>query len=128
VTAVRDPVARRRTAEEAVVQVLGRRRLDARRHEGAEMTDEAALRFALEDLETRPDAVGEAEHLTPRELAVAELVGRGLSNRDIGTDLGISERTAQGHVQNILRKLGFTSRTQVAAWVADRNARGRVDA
>ena len=38
-------------------------------------------------------------------------------------DLGISERTAQGHVQNILRKLGFTSRTQVAAWVADRNAR-----
>ncbi len=128
VTAVRDPASRRRTAEEAVAQVLGKRRLDARRLEGVEMTDDAAVRFALEDLESRADPSDEAEHLTPRELAVAELVGRGLSNRDIGTDLGISERTAQGHVQNILRKLGFTSRTQVAAWVADRNARGRVDA
>jgi non-specific serine/threonine protein kinase len=127
VTAVRDPAVRRRTAEQAVVQVLGRRRLDTRRQEGAEMTDEAAVRFALEGLESRPDPSDEAEHLTPRELAVAELVGRGLSNRDIGAELGISERTAQGHVQNILRKLGFTSRTQVAAWVADRNARGRVD-
>ena len=92
------------------------------------MSDEAALRFALEDREVRVGTSDEAEHLTPRELAVAELVGGGLSNRDIGAELGISERTAQGHVQNILRKLGFTSRTQVAAWVADRNARGRVEA
>jgi non-specific serine/threonine protein kinase len=35
----------------------------------------------------------------------------------------ISHRTAQGHVEHILRKLGFSSRAQVAAWVAERQAR-----
>ena len=123
VPAVRDAAERRARAEEATVQALGRRRFDVRSREGEALPDDAALQFALEDVLVQQRAHDEAEQLTPRELGVAELVGRGLSNRDIGTDLGISERTAQGHVQNILRKLGFTSRTQVAAWVAERNAR-----
>ena len=123
VPAVRDGAERRARAEEATAQALGRRRFDVRSREGEALPDDAALQFALEDVLVQRRAPDEAEQLTPRELGVAELVGRGLSNRDIGTDLGISERTAQGHVQNILRKLGFTSRTQVAAWVAERNAR-----
>ena len=61
--------------------------------------------------------------LTPREQEVAELIGQGLSNRAIAESLVVSQRTAQGHVENILRKLGFSSRTQVAAWVAERHAR-----
>src|ERR1700736_668199 len=56
--------------------------------------------------------------LTPRELQVARLVRAGLTDRDIATRLFITRRTAEWHVKQILNKLGFSSRTQVAAWVA----------
>ncbi len=56
--------------------------------------------------------------LTTREREVAALLGEGLSNQQIADRLVISIRTAQGHVENILRKLGLSSRAQVAAWVA----------
>jgi DNA-binding CsgD family transcriptional regulator len=54
--------------------------------------------------------------LSPREAEVAALVAEGLSNRQIAERLVISERTAQNHVQHILTKLAFTSRSQIAAW------------
>jgi predicted ATPase/DNA-binding CsgD family transcriptional regulator len=56
--------------------------------------------------------------LTRREWEVARLITQGLSNREVGKALAISERTVDAHVQHILNKLGFNSRTQVAAWVA----------
>jgi DNA-binding NarL/FixJ family response regulator len=56
--------------------------------------------------------------LSAREVEVAMLVAQGLSNRQIAERLVISERTAQNHVQHILNKLGFTSRSQIAAWTA----------
>jgi DNA-binding CsgD family transcriptional regulator len=59
-----------------------------------------------------------SERLTPRELEVARLLVDGLTNRQVAVRLGISEKTAENHVDNILSKLGFASRTQVAAWVA----------
>ena len=49
---------------------------------------------------------------------MARLVARGRSNKEIAAQLVVSQRTAEGHMQRILTKLGFTSRTQVAAWVA----------
>ncbi len=49
--------------------------------------------------------------LTSREVAVLELVGRGLSNRDIAAALGIAHETVKVHVKNILRKLGVANRT-----------------
>jgi sugar lactone lactonase YvrE len=49
---------------------------------------------------------------------VANLVAEGLTNREIATRLFISERTAESHVEQIRGKLGFHSRTQIAAWVA----------
>ena len=52
-----------------------------------------------------------------RRPALDQLLAEGLSNRDIAARLVISVRTAQGHVEQILRKLGFNSRTQVAAWM-----------
>jgi DNA-binding CsgD family transcriptional regulator len=58
--------------------------------------------------------------LTRRELEVAELVGRGLTNRQIAERLVLSERTAQNHVQHILTKLGLANRSQVAVWVNSR--------
>jgi DNA-binding NarL/FixJ family response regulator len=62
----------------------------------------------------------EALRLTRRELEVAELVGRGLTNREIAERLVLSERTAQNHVQHILTKLGLANRSQVAVWVNSR--------
>ena len=56
--------------------------------------------------------------LTPRELQVARLIVGGRSNRQIATELVIPQRTAENHVEHILAMLGFTSRAQVAAWVA----------
>ena len=66
----------------------------------------------LADLEAaRPPAV-----LSRREREVAVLVTRGLSNRQVAAALSISPATVERHVANILNKLGFHSRTQVAAW------------
>lgn len=67
------------------------------------------------DVEAR-DAV----RLTQREDEVAKLIAAGLTNAAIGRRLGISERTAERHAENIRGKLGVGSRTQVAAWVASR--------
>jgi DNA-binding NarL/FixJ family response regulator len=60
-----------------------------------------------------------ASELTPREREVAVLVARGLTNRQIGAELVISAATAERHVINIFNKLGFHSRSQVAAWVVE---------
>ncbi|HTU75545.1 MAG TPA: helix-turn-helix transcriptional regulator, partial [Trebonia sp.] len=53
--------------------------------------------------------------LTDRERDVLRLIARGMSNRDIGTELFISPKTASVHVSNILGKLGVASRTEAAA-------------
>jgi DNA-binding CsgD family transcriptional regulator len=58
--------------------------------------------------------------LSAREAEVARLVADGLTNRQIASRLVISERTAGNHVAHILAKLGFTSRSQIAAWCAAR--------
>ena len=55
--------------------------------------------------------------LSAREREVAELVSRSLSNREIAQRLVLSERTVETHVRNILTKLGFSSRTEIVAWV-----------
>jgi DNA-binding NarL/FixJ family response regulator len=60
--------------------------------------------------------------LSSREAEVARLVATGSSNRDIAARLVISDRTAQNHVQHILTKLGFTHRSQIAAWVTAEHA------
>jgi predicted ATPase/DNA-binding CsgD family transcriptional regulator len=57
--------------------------------------------------------------LTPREREVVALIAQGRSNRAIAAELFISPATAARHVANILAKLGFTSRSQVAAWAAN---------
>jgi DNA-binding CsgD family transcriptional regulator len=59
-----------------------------------------------------------SQQLTPRELEVAQLIAEGLTNRQLAVRLGISERTAENHLDHIFTKLGFSSRAQVAAWVA----------
>lgn len=86
----------------------------------------AASRATFERLRARPDLAlldgqgrgrgGAGEHaLTAREVQVLRLVARGLTNRSIGVDLGLSERTVDRHVSNILTKLGVSSRAAATA-------------
>jgi DNA-binding NarL/FixJ family response regulator len=56
--------------------------------------------------------------LTPREREITALIAHGYSNKGIADELVISPATAARHVANILSKLGFTSRAQIAAWAA----------
>jgi DNA-binding CsgD family transcriptional regulator len=58
--------------------------------------------------------------LTQRERDVAELVAQGKANRVIARELGIGERTVEGYVASALAKLGFGSRTQLAAWAVEK--------
>jgi DNA-binding CsgD family transcriptional regulator len=53
---------------------------------------------------------------------VAALVAEGLTNREIGQRLVISERSAESHVERIRLRLGLRSRAQVAAWVVESGA------
>ena len=59
----------------------------------------------------------EANKLTRREREVAVLVAGGLGNREIADQLFLSKRTVDSHIEHIFTKLGFSSRTQLAAWV-----------
>ncbi len=72
-----------------------------------------------------PAAVAADSPLSPREIEVARLVARGLTNKQIGEALFVSERTAENHVQHILVKLGFSNRSQIAAWLATDAPAGR---
>jgi DNA-binding NarL/FixJ family response regulator len=80
--------------------------------------DPAAARILARGMRTR-SAAPEVEPLTERELEVLALVGRGRSNKEIATDLGITERTARTHVSNILGKLSLASRTQAALYAVE---------
>ena len=73
----------------------------------------------IEQLRARLPAVAAADSpLSPREVEVARLVARGLTNKQIGQTLYVSERTAENHVQHILTKLVFSNRSQIAAWAS----------
>jgi predicted ATPase/DNA-binding SARP family transcriptional activator/DNA-binding CsgD family transcriptional regulator/Tfp pilus assembly protein PilF len=96
--------------------------------EGQQMTLEEAVEYALS--EEAPDSspstvppIPSTEEttvsLTPREREVDTLVVRGLTNRQVATELSISERTAANHVAKILMKLGLSSRTQIGALVVE---------
>ncbi|MCC3312352.1 protein kinase domain-containing protein [Nocardia africana] len=99
-------------------EALGERAFETALGEGAAMTFDSAVAFALrEQSEVRTPRRGVGT-LTKREIQVAELVAQGLSNKAIAARLVISQRTAEGHVEHILAKLGFTSRLQIATWVA----------
>ena len=104
-------------------KLLGKQRFRELFRRGSQLGLDDAVRFALEAELDDGSAVPrprEPSPLTKRELEVADLVADGLSNPEIAARLVISVRTAQGHVENILRKLGFNSRSLIAAWVTER--------
>ncbi|MGD8322051.1 MAG: LuxR C-terminal-related transcriptional regulator, partial [Gemmatimonadota bacterium] len=66
----------------------------------------------------RPDPEGVAG-LTSRELQIAQLVARRMSNKAVGKELGISDRTVSTHLSNIFKKLGLASRTELGDFIRD---------
>ncbi|MGP2495800.1 response regulator [Schaalia turicensis] len=96
---------------------------------GAEITDVikavAAGRILLDErtiTRRRADHDDPTADLTPSERKVLELIGDGLSNREIGEKLGVAEKTVKNHITSLLSKMGLQRRTQVAAWVAGQRA------
>jgi DNA-binding CsgD family transcriptional regulator/tetratricopeptide (TPR) repeat protein len=97
---------------------------------GQAMTLDEAVSYALEEEEkTDPllspvpeeSSAGQAPvALTRREEEVAAKVAQGLSNRQVAKELFLSEHTVKRHISKILRKLGLTSRAEVAAWATER--------
>ena len=107
-------------ADKAAMGALGASRFNTEREVGKRLSREAALRLALG--ESDQGNVAASDHpatgpLATREAEVAKLVAEGLTNKQIGTRLFISERTVATHVRNIMNKLGFDSRAQIASWM-----------
>ncbi|MFE2998040.1 protein kinase [Nocardia sp. NPDC059246] len=121
----RQMLAYHQECEQRARDVLGTRGYAAARQEGSAMGFDTALDFALGEQHEAvvPAGPGPAS-LTKREREVVDLIAEGLTNKAIATRLGISQRTAQGHVEHILTKLGFTSRIQVAAWAVEHSHEG----
>ncbi|MFI2478458.1 protein kinase [Nocardia xishanensis] len=109
----------REDCERTARRALGMRAFEAAFREGATLDLVAAAAYALG--EQPPAAAAGPAQLTRRELEVARLVAAGLTNRAIAGRLNIAQRTAEGHVEHILTKLGFRSRAQIAAWVTDQS-------
>lgn len=81
---------------------------------------DAAVAYALgEQVLSSSTSAGPSLKPTKREREVAALIAEGLTNKEIAARLVISPRTAQGHVEHLLTKLGFNSRAQIAAWVVE---------
>src|SRR5215472_10184382 len=100
---------------------LGASRFEVEFNSGQRLTRSAALALALgEPVSTagKPPHNAVSGPLATRELEVARLVADGLTNKQVGARLFISERTVENHVRNILNKMGFDSRTQLAGWMA----------
>jgi DNA-binding CsgD family transcriptional regulator len=90
--------------------------------EGTTLRFSEAVALALGRRAPTPESaegIGEEVRLTRRETEIASLVAEGLTNREIAERLVVAQRTAESHVAHILGKLSFSSRTQLAAWVAN---------
>jgi non-specific serine/threonine protein kinase len=110
----------REKCESDTRKALSKSAFDLARGKGNKLGVASAVAYALgeQSLASSAPSSGPAE-LTKREREVAELVAEGLTNREIASRLTISVRTAQGHIEHLLAKLGFTSRAQIAAWVVE---------
>jgi DNA-binding NarL/FixJ family response regulator len=108
---------------EQVRATLGTRAFDTAFTKGTGMGLDETIQYALDEKPTKrthaPTQATEPGGLTRREQEIAELVARGMTNKEIATALIISRRTVETHIENILVKLSFTTRTQIGPWLAD---------
>jgi DNA-binding CsgD family transcriptional regulator len=112
------PLVDRATA--SAIATLGTERYEAAFSAGSRLDRDAAVRLALGgsgDVAASALESPGAGLLSRREAEVAQLVAEGLTNKEIGARLFISEHTVDSHVRGILNKLGVDSRARIAAWV-----------
>ncbi|MET7336525.1 LuxR C-terminal-related transcriptional regulator [Nonomuraea sp. NPDC005650] len=105
---------------------LGEQAFQAAVRRGARRTPEQALAYAFKQEAPAPcpsDAADQYAPLTPRETEIAQLIARGMRNKEIAAALVIAQRTVEGHIEHVLCKLGFNSRTQIVGWVAEQARR-----
>lgn len=108
-------------ARDLAVAAIGKVRFETEFEAGRSLSRDRAVGLALgepgqADVAAARDPI--AGLLAKREADVARLVAQGLTNKQIGARLFISERTVDSHVRSILNKLGVSSRAQIAAWLA----------
>ncbi|MFF4251457.1 ATP-binding protein [Streptomyces sp. NPDC001663] len=119
----------RRGSGEQVLDAMGQAAFERSYETGGALGLAEIVAYAMQDEQPRQPAparrINGRRHsrppqdttLTRRETEVAELVAQGLANQQIADRLVIARRTAEGHVERILSKLGFSNRSQIAAWV-----------
>ncbi|MEQ8841661.1 MAG: response regulator transcription factor [Acidimicrobiales bacterium] len=90
---------------------------------GAQLLDAAETRMAMQRL--RSTEAGALDDLTDKERRVFDLIGDGFSNRQIGEELYIAEKTVKNYVSSVLAKLGMVRRTEAAALAARLEERQR---
>ena len=113
-------------ARQLAMEALGAGAFDAEFKAGQQLSREVALRLALGEaapLDSSVSASVVASPLAKRELEVAQLVAEGLSNKQIGVRLFVSEATVASHIRHIMDKLGVNSRSQIAVLTAPRAGR-----
>ncbi|MFC0430862.1 LuxR C-terminal-related transcriptional regulator [Kutzneria buriramensis] len=121
-----------RVSERRARKTLGDRGFERAFQRGLTLSTDEAVAYSLQERSEAPSrgapqettARAASSGLTPRERQVAELVAQGLTDKQIASALVIAQRTAEGHVQRILVKLGLTNRTQVAVWLTSTDPPG----
>jgi predicted ATPase/DNA-binding CsgD family transcriptional regulator len=107
--------------DEGTAALLWARGLALSPQAAVDLAIEQALRAPrLHGMPVNPPTAAPPGGLTPRELEIAALIASGRSNKAIGAELVISPATVARHVANIMTKLGFRSRAQIAAWITSR--------
>jgi two-component system response regulator DevR len=89
---------------------------------GGSLLDPAAATAVMERLRRAAEPAGPLADLSPRERAVLELIGEGLTNRQIGERMFLAEKTVKNHVSHLLAKLGLERRTQAAVLATELRA------
>lgn len=90
---------------------------------GRRLLDPGTTRLALRRLRESGEAA--VEELSPQERRIFDLIGDGLSNREIADRMYLAEKTVKNYVTNLLRKLGMSRRTEAAAFAARLDERRR---
>jgi DNA-binding CsgD family transcriptional regulator len=109
----------RRRALDHARAVLGDEAFSADWTSGQVLTLEQASVAAVQAMTTLQAARTSNGRLTQRQLAIANCIVRGLTNRQIAEQLVVSPHTVERHLENILRKLRLASRTEIAVWMVE---------
>jgi len=109
-------------------QVRGLDLIDAVRRvsHGQSLLDPAVTERVLRAVRNREQRDERLERLTPQEHRIVELLAEGRTNREIGAEMFLAEKTVKNYVSNVLAKLGMSQRTEAAVWAARLDERGEL--